>query len=234
MFSPIQVELNANPFSLTALSPAILLGFAALLEYPTHTTPNQAQSLQTLLQEGHPQAAEGLTKFQASIAPLSQTRLEEIYTGTFDLKVLCYPYVGYQLFGESYKRGGFMASLKEDYRNYDLDIGTELPDHIAVILRYLAKLHQADTSLGLETLEEMLTLCLFPALSQMRKSFSTDKNTPYGLVLEALSDFLQAYLPPASADVYDLGDLAAMSQQPTPQPMTLDMASGIWCGGGPQ
>jgi nitrate reductase assembly molybdenum cofactor insertion protein NarJ len=28
------------------------------------------------------------------------SRLEEIYTGTFDLNLVCFPYPGYHLFGE--------------------------------------------------------------------------------------------------------------------------------------
>ncbi|MET0112525.1 MULTISPECIES: Nitrate reductase, delta subunit (fragment) [Limnospira] len=31
--------------------------------------------------------------------------LEEIYTSTFDLNPTCYPYLGYQLFGDGYQRG---------------------------------------------------------------------------------------------------------------------------------
>jgi len=39
--------------------------------------------------------------------------MEELYTRTFDLQAVCSPYVGYQLFGDSYKRGIFMARLNE-------------------------------------------------------------------------------------------------------------------------
>ncbi len=87
---------------------------------------------------GIAQAAALLTEFCSFVEQASPARLEELYTGTFDLQAVCYPYVGYHLFGDSYKRGMFMAQLNAGYRERGFSAGNELPDHVAVILRFLA------------------------------------------------------------------------------------------------
>jgi nitrate reductase delta subunit len=49
------------------------------------------------------------------------------------------PYVGHVAWGENYRRGEFMADLVGEMRNADVPLGGELPDHIAPLLRYLAR-----------------------------------------------------------------------------------------------
>ncbi len=93
-----------------------------------------------------PIAAELFRSFVLQIEQIPLERMEEIYTSTFDMQPVCYPYIGYQLFGESYKRGAFMAQLNhafsETYGEANgeatFSAGNELPDHVAVVLRFLA------------------------------------------------------------------------------------------------
>ncbi len=54
------------------------------------------------------QAAPLLHEFHDFVEHASPACLEELYTGAFDLQAVCSPYVGDQLFGNSYKRGLFM------------------------------------------------------------------------------------------------------------------------------
>src|SRR3972149_6407406 len=110
--------------------------FADLLEYPTPALPRQARACAEWLLVMHPEEAARLEQFQRSVDESTTERMEEVYTRTFDMQPVCYPYVGYHLFGESYKRGAFMAQLNEGYRTYGYSSGNELPDHVGIILRF--------------------------------------------------------------------------------------------------
>lgn len=82
--------------------------FAGILEYPKPDLPDRVRECVALLSSVNPEAVTRLQGFRAFVEQTSLVRLEEIYATTFDLQVVCYPYVGYQLFGESYKRGVFI------------------------------------------------------------------------------------------------------------------------------
>ena len=127
---------------------------------------------------------------------LPSGRLEEVYSGTFDLQVVCYPYVGYQLFGESYKRGAFMVALKGRYRDLGLTETADLPDHLSPVLRYLAALDDDAEC------EEFVRVCLIPSLDKMTKGFR-DQENPYREVINALLALLHEEYPGAIAEAAD-------------------------------
>jgi nitrate reductase delta subunit len=105
--------------------------------------------------------------------------MEEIYTGTFDLQTKCCPYTGYHLFGENNKRGAFMVKLKEQYREHGFSTEKELPDHVCVILRFIAT--SRDDDLNRVLIDE----CLAPVLMKMKQGFTEDRN-PYGEIIHSL------------------------------------------------
>lgn len=165
------------------------LVFAELLSYPSRGLDRAARDSLGVLGPLCPQAASHLSRFLAEIEPLSTENLEEVYTATFDVQVLCYPYVGYQLFGESYKRGEFMAVLREKYRGSGFSEGKELPDHLPVLLRFIA---------GLEDPLERKILIedgLIPAVGKMLGAFREGSENPYRHLLLALSEFLPTDSP---------------------------------------
>lgn len=161
--------------------------FAALLEYPSSTIQQQAQRAVEQLQPLHPAATEKLETFVCAIRQLSLDQIQELYTITFDMQPVCYPYVGFHLFGESYKRGAFMAQLNEAYHAFGYSAGQELPDHLAVILRFLGL--DAANRAG-KFCQALLTSGLMPALEKMRKVFDDDSENPYVGLLSALQLFL--------------------------------------------
>ena len=172
--------------------------FADLVGYPTPALAGQA--LETAAGVEVAQAAALLHEFHSFVEQASPARLEELYTGTFDLQAVCYPYVGYHLFGESYKRGMFMAQLSAGYRERGFSAGKELPDHVAVILRFLATVHAAERSgatvpaaerSGASVPEDgfsqaLLQEGLIPALDTMVKAFGGQSDNPYAGVIRAL------------------------------------------------
>ena len=157
--------------------------FASLLEYPTAAILQQAEQCLKRLKPVHPEAAEAFERFAYAMGQLSLERVQELYTTTFDMQPVCYPYVGYHLFGESYKRGAFMARLNEAYRTFDYSAGKELPDHLSTILRFLGM--DAANRRG-DFCRSLVDEGLVPALGKMLQTFGTQSENPYHALLSAL------------------------------------------------
>ena len=154
--------------------------FAGLLEYPTAALGGQAQECRDLLSGSGSPAAAVLGRFCGWVEQAPPAQLEEVYTRTFDLQAVCSPYVGYQLFGDSYKRGMLMARLNQGYRERGFSAGSELPDHVAVVLRFL------DLGAEDEFSQALLRDGLLPALGKMAQAFADPCDNPYCEVIGAL------------------------------------------------
>lgn len=161
--------------------------FAELFAYPTPAILQQTEECLERLPVTHPEAARALERFYHSLQQHTLEEVEELYTTTFDMQPVCYPYVGYQLFGESYKRGAFMAQLNEAYHAFGYSAGEELPDHLSVILRFLG-LDSANRQ-G-DFCQALLSEGLTPALGKMLQTFGTQSENPYFGLLAALQSFL--------------------------------------------
>lgn len=135
--------------------------FAAMLSYPKAGVAAAGRACAAELAPREPQAAALVEGFAAFAGETSRGGLEEAYTATFDLNATCHPYVGYHLFGESYKRSVFLVRLKEHCRACGIELGTELPDHVAVVLSLLTALSDAELT------DELIAEALLPALDRM-------------------------------------------------------------------
>jgi nitrate reductase delta subunit len=161
---------------------------AEALEYPQPGLADAVRECTALLAAVNPAAAACLREFCTFVEETPPGRLEELYTGAFDLNAAWYPYVGYHLFGESYKRSVFMLELNDRYRAHGFPEGGlagELPDHLAVLLRFLAACD--DDALS----EEIVQEALLPALDHMDHAMANEPQDhagqrDYGLVLQAL------------------------------------------------
>jgi len=172
--------------------------FANLFEYPTPALSQQAHACVDALAAVDSIAVELFRSFDLQIEQIPLERMEEIYTSTFDMQPVCYPYIGYQLFGESYKRGAFMAQLNhaygEAYGAATFSTGNELPDHVAVVLRFLAIEGAND-----EFKQTLLSEGLIPTLEKMANPFQKDDQTvkpigggnPYAALVSALLHVLK-------------------------------------------
>lgn len=141
---------------------------ADLLDYPRASgLAEKARKCRDLVAPESERAADLLDAFLADLGCVPQERLEELYSGAFDLAtmadtdVTCHPYIGHHLFGENYRRSRFMAGLAERYRACGFDAGTELPDHVVVILRFLARCPDDEVA------EEIIGEALLPGLARM-------------------------------------------------------------------
>lgn len=134
--------------------------FAELLSYPRPGLAAAARECEALVAPENPAAAVLLHEFACFAAKAAPGQLEELYTAAFDLDAACSLYVGYHLLGESYKRSVFMLELKRCYEAQGLDIGSELADHLALVLRFLADCDDAELA------QELVTEALVPALEK--------------------------------------------------------------------
>lgn len=144
-----------------SISSQLYSRFADLLSYPDAGLPVAVRDCRRLLRIEQPTVADQLAGFEGFVLSAPLTVIEEAYTHAFDLDALCHLYVGYHIFGESYKRSLLLLGLRKRYRQRGLTIDRELPDHLAVILRYLA---QGDaTAEDVELIEE----AILPSLGKM-------------------------------------------------------------------
>jgi nitrate reductase delta subunit len=157
---------------------------ADVVDYPGPELSRRIDDCATFLSPLCQEAAGLLEEFRTFLGKIPPETMEEIYTKTFDLDVVCYPYVGYHLFGDGNHRGMFLAGLKEHYQICGFSTGNELPDHLSVMLRFLARDEDR------EERDELLGLCILPALRKMVEGFR-DETNPYQKLLRAILLLLQ-------------------------------------------
>lgn len=163
--------------------------FAVLLSYPDAQVKEQAAVCAAHMKEISSEAATSLQSFLDFIETNDICRIEEAFTGTFDLQSLCHPYVGYQLCGESQQRTMFMLKLRELYQQYDFISGNELPDHLAEVLRFVGSITDQDCRL------EIIQDGILPALEKITQGIESDDH-PYVALLNALQSFLSETATP--------------------------------------
>ncbi|MGE5139829.1 MAG: nitrate reductase molybdenum cofactor assembly chaperone [Rudaea sp.] len=132
-----------------------------MLEYPNAQLSDAAEEGAALAAGRDPEAALLLGRFARGAASLPPGALEEAFTQTFELNPERSLYVGYHLFGESYKRSLFLLGLKERYDRHGIDPGAELPDHLALMLRYISRVDDA------AEVDEIIGQALVPALDRI-------------------------------------------------------------------
>jgi nitrate reductase delta subunit len=157
--------------------------FATLLSYPDGAVRQTAAACAAHLRELDSAAADPMARFAAFLAGQQPSRLEELFTETFDLQPVCHPYVGYQLCGESQQRTMFLIRLQQLYRQHGFSGGSELPDHLATLLQFVGTV--ADRECGLEIVRDGL----LPALEKILAGLE-GKALPYVELLKAVQRFL--------------------------------------------
>lgn len=193
--------------------------FAELLDYPQPGLLEALQECEILSASQVPASAVLLQEFCRFAEETPLGRQQEIYTGTFDLDATYHPYIGYHLFGETYKRSAFLVGLKERYQECAFAFPeNQLPDHLPVVLRFLAVCPDGDMA------GELIGEALLPALAKILKRDGEKAEgagedgeeptpespeeerqiPPYTKVLEALSLVLQQQYPITKAVTSDV------------------------------
>lgn len=169
--------MRAEPFARVA--PAL----ARLFEEPDGCWRASVEEVLALVADRMPGAAGGVRRFADAVAGDSLETLQERYARTFDLAPACVPYLSVHLFGEeSFKRAKLMTGLSGAYRASGFDPGPELPDHLAVVLRFVPRMTPDEQ-------RDLVQYVLLPGVERMAATLAGSSN-PYRHLVEALRHVL--------------------------------------------
>lgn len=162
------------------LQPAVYLTLAEAFRYPD---PGLASRLRAGL-AGFPLGAgrKAFEAFLSAVGALGLGEWEELYTHSLDLSPAVAPYLGYQMWGDGYARGTFMAALNRAYHAAGIEAAGELPDHLGVVLAYLGS--------GAQPPQELVDI-FDPALEKMLAVMhKAEPKNPYTRLLEATAELV--------------------------------------------
>jgi nitrate reductase molybdenum cofactor assembly chaperone len=161
---------------------------ARTLEYPSEESLGSISSSIDFLSKEEPEAAEQLNKMHAVFKSSSVEVQQELYTRTFDVAPICVPYLTSYIFGpESFERGEVMSKLAGCFKNLGFDAGSELPDHIAVLMRFCAQLND-------EEIRDLVRYCISRPLKDMVVILESAES-PFQYPLIAFRDILLRRFP---------------------------------------
>lgn len=158
---------------------AVFAALGKLFAYPDEDFQIRLEEALHWAREAGPRVEACIEAFWADAARLSAENARELYTRSFDLAPVCVPYVSIHIFGaESFKRAELMTGLKAAYQRARCDCGTELPDHIALLLQF-------GPCLEPEEWADLSTLVIAPAAEKMNAALR-DANSPWRHVMRAV------------------------------------------------
>lgn len=141
------------------------LGLARLLCYPESKNGLLVicDSIATCFKDGGLDSP--AATFGAFLRRSTLSGLQEDYVASFDFNPRGSLYLGHHLYGDSPKKRAFMIGIKQEFHRHDFTPeGNELPDHLAVLLGYLAHLApRGEDSYRRHFIAEMV----LPGLSKM-------------------------------------------------------------------
>ncbi len=138
--------------------------FAPLLRYPHAGIEQAIDACAQALRAAPAACRDAFAPGAAALRHLAPVRREELFLKSFELQAICSLEIGYARFGEDYKRGLFLAGLKQEHRAASHDCGDELPDHLANVLELLPALAE-------ELRRDLVEQVLIPALRAMLEDF---------------------------------------------------------------
>jgi len=142
---------------------------AAIFEYPDEGYSDRIGDVRDYLVGRYSDAATVLDRFIELLPDDDLTRMQELFTRSFDVQAVTTLDVGYVLFGDDYKRGILLANLNREHRVAGVDTGTELADYIPNLLRLMAVIEDE------EVLHDLAYAILGPALLEMIREFSAER-----------------------------------------------------------
>ncbi|MDH3248692.1 MAG: nitrate reductase [Acidimicrobiia bacterium] len=149
---------------------------AVCFDYPG---PGHLEALRSAIADlGLGSVRDRLESFAGAVGSLPLGEWEELHTRTLDLSPSFVPYVGHVIWGESYRRGAFMADLSRDMTALQVDRRGELPDHLGPILRYL--------DVAREPLDDLVAVLPKAVTSMSAELKEADRTNPYRHVLAAV------------------------------------------------
>ncbi|QXE92314.1 nitrate reductase molybdenum cofactor assembly chaperone [Geomonas subterranea] len=111
------------------------------------------------------------------------SELQEDYVARFDFNPAAAPYLGHHLYGDNQKKGGYMIQVKQEYGRYGFEAPVdELPDHLAVVLAFLAHLARRGED---EVRREFIGKLVLPAINKLLGTSEQRDTSPWLTLVEA-------------------------------------------------
>lgn len=151
--------------------------------------PQEKRALQddyAIVREGVGDLADdcSLPAFRDFIAASELTTLQEEYVATFDFNPATSLYLGHHLFGDNQKKSGYMIGLKQEFSRYGYcPVGNELPDHLSVVLGFLAFLSEGEKS---DERRSLIAKLVLPGVERLNAAFASKQDSPWRPILEAV------------------------------------------------
>ena len=124
-----------------------------------------------------------LAPFARFVESSTPARLEEEYVATFDFNPAVALYLGHHLFGDNQQKGAYLIRLKQEFGRHGFTpSGNELPDHLPLVLGYLAYLAR---NVEDEVRRTFVSEWVLPGVGRLNAAFSDRKDSPWKPVVEA-------------------------------------------------
>lgn len=124
-----------------------------------------------------------ISSFARFAAASSLAALQEEYVATFDFNPATAPYLGHHIFGDNQKKGGYMIMLKQEYERWGYTpSGVELPDHLSVLLGFLAHLAKQEQH-GVR--QPFIVECVLPGVEQLKTAFASRHDSHWRVLVDA-------------------------------------------------
>lgn len=124
-----------------------------------------------------------LAPFARFVETSTLARLQEEYVATFDFNPAVALYLGHHLFGDNRKKGAYLIRLKQEFGRHGFTpSGSELPDHLPMVLGFLSCLaRNAEDRIRRSFLSE----CVLPGVERLGAAFTARGDSPWKPVVEA-------------------------------------------------
>jgi nitrate reductase molybdenum cofactor assembly chaperone NarJ/NarW len=162
-------------------------GYASLgrmLDYPGGKEELLADSVKASRALQARDIESSLEPFARFLETSTLARLQEEYVATFDFNPTVAPYLGHHLFGDNRKKGAFLIRMKQEFARHGfVPSGNELPDHLPLMLGFLAHLaERGDDGVRRSFISE----CVMPGVERLNAGFSARAASPWKAVVEAI------------------------------------------------
>jgi nitrate reductase molybdenum cofactor assembly chaperone NarJ/NarW len=155
-----------------------LARLADLVDYPGPTWPHVLEEARRYAGRLPDAARADLIAFLDWAGVRPAVEVEELYAATFDSSDDCALEVGWHLYGEAYQRGVFLVEMRGRLRQRGIEEGSELPDHLSHVLRWLAVADEKEGS-------RLERFALAPAVAAIVAGLERRAN-PYAPLLRAV------------------------------------------------
>jgi len=159
---------------------------ADLLAYPQEDYKLKVEKCINLLagrSEYPPEVLEELNAFKRELEKMPLDDLQGIFSYTFELTAEYTLDMGHHLY-DGFKRSNYLASLKAMYREQGFPVDEvakgELPDHLPVLIKFLAFVKDE------ELMKDLRSTLVIMGIEKLNKSFSKNTGNVYCHLINAI------------------------------------------------